>query len=96
MVLSKKANNKGADQTAQMRSLVCAVLFAPPPSKTGFLASRPKSEIHRKKKCNPAGRPMIEGVSVEVLAFCFYFSINSAKQGIWDLVTIYCAQELSK
>ena len=43
MILCKKANNKGADQTAQMRRLVCACVVPKPP-KTGFLASRPKYE----------------------------------------------------
>ena len=33
-------NNKGADQTARMRRLVCACVVRKPP-KTGFLASRP-------------------------------------------------------
>ena len=36
----EKANNKGADQTAQMRRLVCAFVVRKPP-KAGFLASRP-------------------------------------------------------
>ena len=36
----QKANNKGADQSAQMRRLVCAFV-ARKPRKTGFLASRP-------------------------------------------------------
>ena len=36
----QKANNKGADQTARMRRLVCACVVRKPP-KTGFLASRP-------------------------------------------------------
>ena len=40
MVLSKKANNKDADQTARMRRLVCAFVVHNPP-KTGFLATRP-------------------------------------------------------
>ena len=35
-----KVNNKGADQTAQMRRLVCACVVHKSP-KTGFLASRP-------------------------------------------------------
>ena len=35
-----KVNNKGADQTAHMRRLVCAFVPRKPP-KTGFLASRP-------------------------------------------------------
>ena len=39
MILSKK-QKKGADQTAQMRRLVCACVVHKPP-KTGFLASRP-------------------------------------------------------
>ena len=34
------ANNKGADQTARMRRLVCACVVRKPP-KSGFLASRP-------------------------------------------------------
>ena len=34
------ANNKGADQTARMRSLVCAFVVRKP-RKTGFLATRP-------------------------------------------------------
>ena len=33
-------NNKGADQTARMRRLVCAFVVRKPP-KTGFLATRP-------------------------------------------------------
>ena len=33
-------NKKGADQTAQLRRLVCAFIVRKPP-KTGFLASRP-------------------------------------------------------
>ena len=37
----QKANNKGADQTVQMRGLVCACVVRNPP-KSGFLASRPK------------------------------------------------------
>ena len=36
----KKVNNKGADQTARMRRLVCACVNRKPP-KTGFLALRP-------------------------------------------------------
>ena len=36
----QKANNKGADQTARMRRLVCAFVVRKPP-KTGFFASRP-------------------------------------------------------
>ena len=39
-ILSKKHNNKGADQTARMRRLVCACVVRKPP-KTGFLVSRP-------------------------------------------------------
>ena len=34
------SNNKGADQTAQMRRLVCACVVRKPP-KTGFLETRP-------------------------------------------------------
>ena len=40
MILLKKANNKGADQTVRMCRLVCAFVVRNPP-KTGFLASRP-------------------------------------------------------
>ena len=36
----QKANNKGADQTARMRRLICACVVRKPP-KTGFLATRP-------------------------------------------------------
>ena len=36
----QKANNKGTDQSARMRRLVCAFVVRKPP-KTGFLASRP-------------------------------------------------------
>ena len=36
----QKTNNKGADQTAQMRRLICACVVRKPPM-TGFLASRP-------------------------------------------------------
>ena len=36
----QKANNKGADQTARMRRLVCVCVVREHP-KTGFLASRP-------------------------------------------------------
>ena len=35
-----KVNNKGADQTARMRRLVCPCVVRKPP-KTGFLALRP-------------------------------------------------------
>ena len=38
----QKVNNKGADQTAQMRRLVCCCVVRKSP-KTGFLASRPIS-----------------------------------------------------
>ena len=38
----QKAYNKGADQTAQMRRLVCAFVVPKSP-KTGFLVSRPIS-----------------------------------------------------
>ena len=41
----QKANNKGVDQTARMRRLVCACVVRKP-SKTGFLASRPKFIIN--------------------------------------------------
>ena len=40
MILSKKQNKKGADQTVRMRRLVCACVVHKPP-KTGFLTSRP-------------------------------------------------------
>ena len=36
----QKGNNRGADQSAWMRSLVCACVVRKPP-KTGFLVSRP-------------------------------------------------------
>ena len=36
----QKTNNKGADQTAPMRRLVCACVVCKP-QKTGFLVSRP-------------------------------------------------------
>ena len=38
MVLSENANNKGAEQIARMRRLVCACVVCKPP-KTGFLSS---------------------------------------------------------
>ena len=41
----QKANNKGADQSAGMRRLVCAFVVRKPP-KTGFLASRPKYTMY--------------------------------------------------
>ena len=42
MMLSKTTKNKGTDQTARMRRLVCAFFVrTPPPPKAGFLASRP-------------------------------------------------------
>ena len=41
-----KANNKGADQTAWMRRLVCACVVRKPP-KTGFLALRPTCKSAR-------------------------------------------------
>ena len=41
MILSKKTNNKGADQTARMRRLVCTCVVRKPP-KAGFLTSWPK------------------------------------------------------
>ena len=40
IVLSKRTNNKIADQSARVRRLVCAFVVRKPP-KTGFLASRP-------------------------------------------------------
>ena len=40
MILSKKANNKGTDQNARMRRLVCTCVVRNP-LKTGFLAVRP-------------------------------------------------------
>ena len=39
----QKANNKGADQSARMRRLVCVCVVRKPP-KTGFLALRPKCD----------------------------------------------------
>ena len=45
LIFSKK-NNKGADQSARMRRLVCA--FVRKPLKTGFLALRPKNVLRRK------------------------------------------------
>ena len=39
-VIHNMIHNKGADQTARMRRLVCACVVRKPP-KTGFLASRP-------------------------------------------------------
>ena len=41
----QKANNKGADQSARMRRLVCACVVCKP-RKTGFLASRPSYNIN--------------------------------------------------
>ena len=43
----QKVNNKGADQTARMRRLVCAFVVGIPP-KTGFLASQPilQKQVH--------------------------------------------------
>ena len=41
------ANNKGADQTARMRRLVCDFVVRKP-RKTGFLTSRPKSHSGEK------------------------------------------------
>ena len=41
----QKAYNKGADQTARMRRLVCAC-GVPQPPKTGFLVSRPIYEYY--------------------------------------------------
>ena len=40
----QKANNKGADQTARMRKLVCACVVRKPP-KTGFLTLWPISKV---------------------------------------------------
>ena len=40
----QNANNKGADQTALMRRLVCDCVDHKPPN-TGFLATRPKSYL---------------------------------------------------
>ena len=40
----QNANNKGADQTARMRRLVCACVGRKPP-KTGFLAARPNYDV---------------------------------------------------
>ena len=40
----QKANNKGADQTARMRRLVCAFVVRNPP-KTGFLALGPSMPL---------------------------------------------------
>ena len=40
MVLCKKVNNKGADQSARMRRLVCAVVVRKPPEED-FLETRP-------------------------------------------------------
>ena len=45
MILFKKANNKGADQTGLMRRLVCAFVVRKPP-KTCFLASDPFNIQH--------------------------------------------------
>ena len=41
----QKANNIGADQTVQMRRLVCACVVCKP-QMTGFLTSRPKCEYN--------------------------------------------------
>ena len=41
MVLIQTAKNKGADQTARMRRLVCAFVVRKPP-KSGFLETRAK------------------------------------------------------
>ena len=40
----QNAKNKGADQTARMRRLVCAFVVRKPP-KTGFLATRPNYNV---------------------------------------------------
>ena len=45
MILSKKTNNKGADQTEQMRRVVYASVVRELP-KTGFLTSRPNFVAH--------------------------------------------------
>ena len=43
-----QANNKGADQTARMRRLVCVCVVCNSP-KTGFLATRPKYKLKDKR-----------------------------------------------
>ena len=45
----KTTNSKGADQSAQMRRLVCAFVVRKPP-KTGFLASKP-SHVTMSRTC---------------------------------------------
>ena len=58
----QKANNKGADQTARMRRLVCAFVVCKPPN-TGFLESRPISH------CSLAG--ISEAVYQYLMHTCF-------------------------
>ena len=49
MVTFQNLNNKGANQTARMRRLVCACVVRKPP-KTGFLASGPLLSATREKE----------------------------------------------
>ena len=48
-----KANNIGSDQSARMRRLVCTCVIRtpPPPSKTGFLASKPIYDNEKQSTC---------------------------------------------
>ena len=64
----QKANNKGADQTARMRRLVCACVVRKPPN-TGFLASRPKT------------LSMFEKQVSRILSNYWFFKIKSLKGG---------------
>ena len=49
-MLSKKANNIGADQTVRMHRLVCAFIVRKPP-KTGFLVMRPILSMAQGEMC---------------------------------------------
>ena len=53
-VIFQNANNKGVDQSARMRRLVCAYVVHKPPN-TGFLASRPICEKYQ----NPTNLPIL-------------------------------------
>ena len=81
MILSKKANNKGADQTERMRRLVCTCVVRKPP-KTDFLAPRPSYSLlcyappvifsylyTRRNKSSPTGNFLMD-LTLSILMDC--------------------------
>ena len=94
MILSKNANNKGADQTVRMGRLVCTFDVCKPP-KTGFLTSRPKycmlieEQFVQGRDCLPVNRLVLTLCMLGNLTFFKMNFFNNFVQEYYQRFTPY-------